>query len=307
MYLCAGFDIYFYKIMKKKKKSGEKNRIGLQVVTLCISTALVLILLGMVVFTGLTANNLSNYVKENLTVTVMFADNVSDQQAKAACKKIKRKHYVHRLDYISKEQALKEQTAALGANPAEFLGENPFTPSAEIHLIPECANADSMKWIAKQLKADKQVSEVTYEKDLMNKVNKSLRKIMLVMIVIAVLLSFVSYTLISNTVRLGIYARRFTIHTMKLVGASWSFIRAPFLKMGALQGLLAALIADAALGGCIAWLYKFEPDITEVVTVETLVITGVSVVLFGLIITTFCVYLSLNHFLKMKAKDLYKV
>ena len=104
MYLCAGFDIYFYKIMKKKKKSGEKNRIGLQVVTLCISTALVLILLGMVVFTGLTANNLSNYVKENLTVTVMFADNVSDQQAKAACKKIKKKHYVHRLDYISKEQ-----------------------------------------------------------------------------------------------------------------------------------------------------------------------------------------------------------
>ena len=104
--------------MKKKKKSGG-SRIGLQVVTLCISTALVLILLGMVVFTGLTARNLSNYVKENLTVTVMFADNVTDQQAKASCRKIKKKHYVHHLDYISKEQALKEQTEALGANPAE--------------------------------------------------------------------------------------------------------------------------------------------------------------------------------------------
>lgn len=291
--------------MKKRKKSGE-SRIGLQMVTLCISTALVLILLGMVVFTGLTARNLSNYVKENLTVTVMFADNVSDQQAKVACSKIKKKHYVAKLDYISKEQALKEQTKALGASPAEFLGENPFTPSAEIYLKAECANADSMKWIAKQLKADKQVSEVTYQQDLMNKVNSNLHKLLLVMMALAVLLSFVSFTLISNTVRLGIYARRFTINTMKLVGASWSFIRAPFLKMGALQGLLAAVIADAALAGCIAGLFNFEPDITEVVTAETLVITGVSVVLFGLIITTFCVYISVNHFLKMKAKDLYK-
>ena len=268
---------------------------------------MVLVLLGMVVFSVLAARNLSNYVKENLTVTVMLSEDMTNSEAQQLCQQLRKERYISGLTYISKEQALKEQTAALGANPAEFLGENPFTPSAEIHLIPECANADSMKWIAKQLKADKQVSEVTYEKDLMNKVNKSLRKIMLVMIVIAVLLSFVSYTLISNTVRLGIYARRFTIHTMKLVGASWSFIRAPFLKMGALQGLIAALIADAALAGCIAWLYRFEPDITEVVTVETLVITGVSVVLFGLIITTFCVYLSLNHFLKMKAKDLYKV
>lgn len=292
--------------MKKRKKSGE-SRIGLQVVTLCISTALVLILLGMVVFTGLTANNLSNYVKENLTVTVMFADDVTDQQAKVVCQRIKKRHYVARLDYISKEQALKEQTAALGANPAEFLGENPFTPSAEVYLKADCANADSLKWISRQLKLNKQVAEVTYQQDLMDSVNNNLRKIMLVMMAIAALLSFVSFTLINNTVRLGVYARRFTINTMKLVGASWSFIRAPYLKMGALQGLLAAIVADAALAGCIAGLYNFEPDITEVVTVETLVITGVSVVLFGLIITTFCVYVSVNHFLKMKAKDLYKL
>lgn len=292
--------------MSKKKKSGE-SRFSFQVVTLCISTALVLILLGMVVFTGLTARNLSNYVKENLTVTVMFADNVSEQQAKVACSKIGKKHYVSHLEYISREQALKEQTAALGSSPAEFLGENPFTPSAEIFLTAQCANTDSMKWIAKQLKADKLVSEVTYEKDLMNKVNSNLHKIMFVLIALAVLLSFVSFTLISNTVRLGIFARRFTINTMKLVGASWSFIRAPFLKMGVVQGLLAAVIADAALAGCIAGLFRIEPEITEVATVETLVITGVSVVLFGLLITTFCVYVSVNHFLKMKAKDLYKL
>lgn len=293
--------------MKKKKKTHSYNRISLQIITLCISTAMVLILLGLVVFTGLTANNLSDYVKENITITVVFEDNVSSQQAKAACNKLKTKHYVARLDYISKEQALKEQTAALGANPAEFLGENPFTPSAEIYLKADCANTDSIKWITKQIKANKQVAEVTYQQDLMDNVNQSIRKIMLVLIVLAALLTFVSFSLINNSVRLTIFARRFSINTMKLVGASWSFIRAPFLKMGIIEGMIAAIIADAALAACIAGLYNFEPDIMEVITIDTMVITGVAVLLFGIVITTCCVYVSVNRFLKMKTKDFYKI
>ncbi|MCQ2221837.1 MAG: permease-like cell division protein FtsX [Prevotella sp.] len=293
--------------MKKKKKSYSKRGIGLQVITLCISTSLVLILLGMVVFTGLTAHNLSNYVKENLTVTVMFEDNVSSQQAKVVCNKLRKQHYVLRLDFISKEQALKEQTQALGANPAEFLGENPFTASAEIYLKADCANADSLKWIAKRIKSNKQVAEVTYQQDLMDNVNKSLSKIMLVLIVLAGLLTFVSFSLINNSVRLMVFARRFIINTMKLVGASWSFIRKPFIKMGVVQGMVAGIVADAALAGCVFALYNFEPDILEVVTWETLTITGVSVLLFGIIISTGCVYVSVNRYLKMKTKDLYKM
>ena len=291
--------------MKKKKKTTNGRRVGLQVVTLCISTSLVLILLGMVVFTGLTARNLSNYVKENLTVTVMFSGNVSDQQARVACYKIQKKHYVNHLDYISPQQALKEQTEALGADPSEFLGENPFTPSAEVYLKADCANADSLKWITKELKSYKQVEEVNYQQDLMDSVNKNLRKIMFVLIALAALLTFVSFTLISNTVRLSVFARRFSINTMKLVGASWAFIRAPFLRMGMVEGFLSAILADVALAGCFAALYNFEPDSMDVVTIETLVITGISVLLFGILITTCCVYLSVNKYLRMKAKDLY--
>lgn len=293
--------------MKKKKKQYKKRSIGLQVITLCISTAFVLILLGLVVFTGFTAHNLSNYVKENLTITVMFEDNVQDRQAEAVCKRLKHQRYVTHLDYISKEQALKEQTEAMGSDPSEFLGENPFTPSAEIYLAADYANADSMKWISKQLKANKQISEVTYQQDLMDSVNDNIKKIMLVLIALATLLSFVSFTLISNTVRLTVFSRRFTINTMKLVGASWSFIRKPFIKMGIIEGLLAGILADGVLAGCIAGLYNFEPEIAEVVTVETLAITGIAVLLFGVIITTCCVYFSVNTYLKMKAKDLYKL
>lgn len=292
---------------KKRKKVNNSRRVGLQVVTLCISTGLVLILLGLVVFTGFTAQNLSNYVKENLTVTVMFSGQVSDQQARVVCRKVQSKPYVSHLDYISPQQALKEQTEALGADPSEFLGENPFTPSAEIYLKADCANADSLKWITKELKAYKQVEEVTYQQDLMNSVNKNLRKIMLGLMALAALLTFVSFTLISNTVRLTVYSRRFAINTMKLVGASWSFIRRPFLMTGMVEGFLSAVLADAVLAGLFAALYNFEPDIMEVVTVETLVITALAVLLFGLLITTCCVYFSVNKFLGMKAKDLYKL
>lgn len=293
--------------MKKKKKTYTGNRVGLQVITLCISTALVLILLGLVVFTGLTAHNLSNYVKENLTITVVFDDNVSDRQAQQICKTLSARSYVAHLDYISKEQALKEQTKAMGTDPTEFLGENPFTPSAEVYLKANYANADSLKWITKQLKTNRQIAEITYQQDLMDSVNNNLKKIMLVLIVLAALLTFVSFTLISNTVRLTIFARRFTINTMKLVGASWSFIRKPFIKMGILEGLLAAILADAVLAGCVVGLYNFEPEIAEVVTLQTLIITGASVLLFGIVITTCCVYVSVNRYLKMKAKDLYKM
>lgn len=275
-------------------------------VTLCISTSLVLILLGLVVFTGLTARNLSEYVRENLTVTVMFDDNVSNREAVVLCNKMRLKRYVTRLDYISREQALKEQTKALGTDPSEFLGMNPFVPSAELHLKADCANADSMKWITKDLRKLRHVEEVSYQKDLMDSVNKNLQKVTLVMLVLAALLTFISFSLINNMVRLGVYARRISINTMKLVGASWSFIRRPFISVAVVEGLIASFVADAVLAGIFYALYDFEPAIAEVVTWEILAITGASVLVFGILISTVCVFFSVNRYLRMPTRSLYK-
>lgn len=288
---------------KKRQGSGR----GLQVITLCISTSLVLILLGLVVLIGLTAQNLSDYVKENLTITVMFDDNTTDREAAVVCRKLQTKSYVTHLDYITREQALKEQTQALGTDPSEFLGVNPFVPSAEIHLKADCANSDSLKWIGKQIKAYRQVAEITYPKDLMESVNRNLKKISLVMIVIAVLLTIVSFSLINNTVRLGIFARRFSINTMKLVGASWGFIRRPFIRMAIAEGIVAALMAIVVLGGCSYALFNYEPEITTIVTWQVLAITAAAVLLFGVLISTICVYFSVNRYLRMPTKHLYKV
>ena len=279
----------------------------MQMVTLCISTAMVLVLLGLVVFSVLTSRNLSQWVKENLTVTVMLKDEVSVNEAKLLCRDLYHRPYSRNIDYISRDQALKEQTEAMGSDPSEFLGTNPFSATLELQMKSDYANRDSLKWIAAELKKNPKVADVAYQVDLMDSVNRNLTKVNIVLLVIAMLLTFVSFSLISNTVRLSVYSRRFLIHTMKLVGASWGFIRRPFMKQGLLVGVLAAILALAVLGGCVYGLYYYEPKMLTIITWEVLAITGVAVLLFGIIITSVCSYISVNKFLRMTPGELYKI
>jgi len=290
-----------------KKRNKARSRHSLQVVTLCISTAMVLMLIGMLVLTGFTSRNLSSYVKENLTITMILQPDMNTEESSALCQRIRNLHYINSLNFISKEQALKEGTRELGANPAEFAGENPFTGEIEVQLKANYANNDSIRNIVQQLRTYRGVSDITYPQSLVESVNQTLGKISLVLLVIAVLLTIVSFSLINNTIRLSIYARRFSIHTMKLVGASWNFIRAPFLRRAVLEGLVSALLAIAVLGVGICFLYDYEPEITKVLSWDALVITAFVMLAFGVIIATFCSWLSVNKFLRMKAGDLYKI
>ena len=292
--------------MKRRKKYAG-NRRGVQLVTLCISTAMVLVLLGLVVFSVQTSRNLSQWVKENLTVTVMLIDDVSVNGAKLLCRDLYHRPYSRNIDYISKEQALKEQTQAMGSDPSEFLGVNPFPATLEIQMHADYANRDSLKWIAKELQKNPKITDVAYQLDLMDSVNRNLTKLNLLLLGLAVLLTFVSFSLINNTVRLSVYSRRFLIHTMKLVGASWGFIRKPFMNQALIVGVVAALIAIAVLGGLFYGLYYYEPNIITVITWRELTITAVAVLLFGIIITAACSYISVNKFLRMSAGELYKI
>ena len=290
-----------------KQRNNTRNHHGMQVVTLCISTTMVLILLGMVVFFVLTARNLSAHMRENLTVTVMLGNSVTVNDAHLLCRDLYHRPYSHNIDYISKEQAAKEQVKALGSDPTEFLGFNPFPATLEIQLKSDYANRDSLKWIAREIRKDSRVSDLTYMEDLMDKVNLNLSRVSLVLLVLAVLLTFVSFTLISNTVRLSVYARRFLIHTMKLVGASWGFIRRPFIKRAVIVGIIASVFANAVLGLGIYGLHITQPGLFDVVTWQVLAITAASVFLFGIVITSLCAWLAVNKFLRMKAGELYKI
>lgn len=298
---------YVFESYMKRRRKNTGNRRGVQLVTLCISTAMVLVLLGMVVLSVLTSRNLSQWVKENLTVTVMLSDDVSVNGAKMLCRDLYHRPYAKNIDYISRDQALKEQIAAMGTDPSEFLGVNPFPASLELQLNSDYANRDSLKWISAEMKKRPEVTDVAYQVDLLDSVNRNLAKLNVLLLVLAILLTCISFSLINNTVRLSVYSRRFAIRTMKLVGASWSFIRRPFMRRALTVGLIAALIALVVLGVCIYGLYYYEPNVEAVISWVELVITGVAVVLFGIIITMTCSYISVNKFLKMSAGDLYKI
>ena len=240
-------------------------------------------------------------------MTVMLKDSVSVNDAHLFCRELYHRPYSHDIDYISKEQAQREQVKELGSDPSEFLGFNPFPATLEVRLKADYACRDSLKWIVKELKKDKRVSDLAYMEDLMDRVNVNLSRVSIVLLVLALLLTFVSFSLISNTVRLSVYANRFVIHTMKLVGASWGFIRRPFLKQAVMVGVIAAILAIAVLGAGVYGLYLTQPGIVEIVTWEVLALTAAAVLLFGIIITALCAFLAVNKFLKMKAQELYKI
>ena len=280
---------------------------NMQFITSSISTTLVLLLLGMVVFFVLSANNLSNYVRENISFTILISDDMKEAEALKLQSAMAEKNYVRKSIYISKEQALKEQTEAMGTDPAEFLGYNPFTASIEIKLKEAYDHTDRIAWIEKEILTNKKVMEISYPENLLDSVNRNIQRLSLFLIGLASLLTLISFALINNTIRLAVYSKRFLIHTMKLVGASWGFIRRPFLLRNLWIGMLAAAIADAILLASAYTLVNYEPQLIDIITPSTLLTVMMTVFVFGVTITSMCAYFSINKYLRMKASTLYYI
>lgn len=287
-------------------RKRRKVSLRWQALTSTISTTFVLILMGLVVICALTARQLSESVRESLTVTVMLGDEATNADALAMRKRLERKAWVKDITFISREQALEEQTEAMGTDPTDFLGgENPFTPSLEVHLAADYACTDSLLWISKRLKSNKMVTDVIYQKELVERLNSNLRKVTYVLLGIVGLLLLVTLVLINNTVRLSVYSRRFLIHTMKLVGASWGFIRRPFMLRALWIGLAASVLADGVLLGGMHTLWQYDPTMQAYVTQENAIITAVAVLACGLLLTLLCTFISVSHFLSMREGELY--
>lgn len=285
-----------------KKRTGFFH---MQALTSCISMMLVLLLLGAVVFFVLTARNLSTQVKENINITLLLSDDTKASDLVSMQKTLKQKLYIKSITYNSKEDALKEMTQDMGADPSEFLGTNPLTASLEVGLKADYVNKDSIAWIAKELKQTTKAIDLIYQKEWVETINQWIAKISLILLVLAGLLTFVSFALINNTLRLSVYSKRFLINTMKLVGAKWSFIRRPFLWKGVCLGLIAAIVADGLLYAGYQGLIQVEPALKEIVTIQTQIIVAAAVLICGLFISLICAYFSVNKFLHMKTADMY--
>lgn len=293
--------------MKSRPTSPQSPLFDMQFVTSCISTTLVLLLLGLVVFFVLAAHNLSVYVKENINFSIVISDDMKERDILRLQKSLNGEPFVKSTEYISKKQALEEQTEAMGTDPQEFLGYNPFSASIEVKLKSDYANADSIAKIEKQIRKNTDIQDVLYQKELVDAVNDNIRKISLLLLGLAVILAMISFALINNMIRLSIYSKRFLIHTMKLVGASWSFIRRPFLRRNFWIGVLAAGLADGMLWAAATWLVEREPELIKVITPEVMLLVSVAVLAFGVLITWLCAFFSVNKYLRMKAGALYRI
>ena len=289
--------------MKQKKK----RTIDIQFVTACISTSLVLVLLGMVTLVILSAKSLSTHVRENLELSLLLNEGISEQEVSRIVKYVEVQPYTKAVDYISKEDILAEQTESMGLDPTEFLGYNPYTASIEIRLKADYANTDSITPIKSRLMRYTQIREISYPSELMDSVNDNIRRISAILLALALILSLISFALINNTIKLTIYSQRFLLHTMKLVGASWGFIRRPFLLRNLAIGIISGILAIGFISGGTFLLLRYEPQMSNLFTLPTLGIVGGIVMLFGVFIALLCAYISINRFLKMKAGELYYI
>lgn len=274
-------------------------------ITSIISTSLVLLLLGLLVNLNLITRNLSNYVKENIGFTMILSDDVSDDDVKTFNNELACEPYVKSSDLFTKERALKELANELGENPREFLGTVPLMASIEVKLNANYANNDSLKVIEANLKQNKNVREIVYRKDLIQLVNDNMNKISIVLLTITLILLVISFILLNNTVRIHIYSERFTLRTMKLVGATHGFIRKPFLLDSIYSGLIAAVIAIAMLSGLLYVLTNQIEGLVDLLDTKSMMMTFLAIVLVGLILSFSTAYISLNRFLKMKVEKLY--
>lgn len=283
----------------------KKPIFNIQTLSVYISTTLVLLLLGIMGILFVSGQSVSKKIKENFNMTVIIDSKVNEQTILELKKRIEKKEYVLSCKYISKEDALNEAKESLGADPMELLGENPYEAEIEINLKQEFSDIEKMAEIEKELIGNKEVSEVIYHKGHIDTVNRNINKVALLLLVLLVLLTVISWSLISNLVRLSIYSKRFLLHTMKLVGATWGFIRRPFLLHNMWIGFIAGIIANSILGFAIYMLQQRSPEVAMLLPTNELAIIGAAVIAFGIIICTLCAFLSVNRFLRMRNNDLY--
>lgn len=276
-----------------------------QTISVYISTTLVLLLLGAMGILFVAARQVSKSVQDNLGVSVIINGDATEKNIAKLKEELEGSRYIQASRYISKEEALEEQRLELEIDPVEQLGYNPYEAEFELTLKPEYANNDSLTVIEKSLLRNKNVKEIIYQKELMDSVNESIHKAGAALLLFLAMLTLISWSLISNLVRLSIYSKRFIMHTMKLTGATWGFIRRPFIVNNMWIGLLSGMLADLLLAAGLYFLTKQEPALTAYMPTDELAAVGGVVILFGITICSLCAFLSVNRFLRMRNNDLY--
>lgn len=270
-----------------------------------VSISLVLFLMGTLGMLLLNAKYISDFVKENFTMSVIINPQATDDQVMALIKNLQGNSYVKSVAYINKDSAAANLQRELGEDFTGFLGYNPLLASLDVQLKSEFADNKSIDELQNSLRQNSIVKETYYQQSLIDAINKNIRTISLVILGFTALLFFIAGALINNTIRLAIYAKRLLIKSMKLVGATRNFIRKPFLIKGILQGLYGALLADIML---FVLFYYGKKQVPELMAFDDMQVTAVilgAVIVLGIFVSGISTYFAVNKYLRLKTEDLY--
>lgn len=291
--------------MPKSETRIEKRRLRSSYLTSTISITLVLLLLGIVGLILLNTSQLSDYVKENILFKVVIQENTPEVEIFRIQKAFDAKDYVKSTKYITKEDAAYELKEILGEDFIETLGSNPLKPVIEVRFLASYANNDSIKVIESELKEFESIKEVYYQKNLIHAVNENVKKIVLSILFICALLFLIAVALINHTVRLMIYSKRFIIKTMQLVGATSSYIRAPFVWKGLFQGIIGATITCVIVTFIIYLVQNEMNGIVQLDNIENIAILYSGLLLSGMLINSISTYFAVSKYLRLKTNKLY--
>ena len=291
--------------MRKNENKLMRRRLVNAYLSSVVSISLVLLLVGMAAMLLVNTRSVSEFFKENLQVSVMMKQEVSDEEAAVFKNEIDSMRFVRNAELITKARGEKEMAEMLGTDFLSVFETSPIPVSIAVTLDADYVSRDSLKIVEKAMMKSPMVDEVVYQKSLVDALNSNLNRISMVLGVFIALMLFISFVLINNTMRLNVFARRFTVHTMKLVGATRAFIRGPFLLRAAFLGLFASVIALVMLTGLLFVIRAEFAQLFEIFTLPRLLIVMGVVVASGLIICVISTWFVVNKLVSLDKDELY--
>ena len=286
--------------MASSFETYQKRRLISSYFSVVISISLVLFLLGLLGLLVLNTKKVADHFKEKIALTVYLKDSAKQLEQSLALAE-----YTKTAEFISKEQAAEEHTAVIGENFMEFLGYNPLQNSIDVYMLADYVSPEKMEEINEELMAKDFVDEVLYDKPLIALLNDNVKKISLWVLIISSLFTFIAVLLINSSIRLSVYAKRFTIKTMQMVGATKRFIRRPFIWKSVRLGMIGAILAMIGMGLVLFYLNKTFPELQLLEDKVLLSALFVFIFLMGLFITWISTFFATQRFLNLQTDELY--
>lgn len=291
--------------MAKGENKIMRRRLANAYLSSAVSISLVLLLVGMASLLLVNTDSVSDYFKENMKVSVLMMPEVSETQAMEFRTTLDSLPFVRNSEFISRAQGEREMAEMLGGDFLSVFEASPIPVSVDLSLDADYVSEDSLRVVSERISASPLVDEVVYQKSLVDALGTNLAKISLVLGIFIALLLFISFVLISNTMRLNVYARRFTIHTMRLVGATKGFIRGPFLLNSALLGLFSALVSLLLLVGLLFVVRSQFMQLFSLFRLDLLLVTMGIVVVSGVVICVVSTYFVVGRLVSLDKSELY--